>query len=130
MDQRSDYIFCSGLDYECKIGFHDYERQSQQRITLDLTAILPQLNYHQDKVTDIIFDYYLANQKIKQHLKDKQYNLIEALAEDVAYMLLKEFAIHEIRVKITKYPLDMPNLKSVSFECLRVRNCLTKSKHI
>ncbi len=122
MNQESDYIFCSGLDYECKIGFHDYERLNEQRITLDLTAVLPKLNYHQDKVTDVIFDYYLANQKIKQYLKDKQYNLIEALAEDVAYMLLKEFAINEIRVRITKYPLDMPNLKYVSFDCLRVKS--------
>jgi dihydroneopterin aldolase len=122
MSRQADCILCSGLDYECKIGFHDYEKLSLQRITLDLIAYLPQLNYDLDKVTDVTFDYYLANQMIKQYLKDKEYNIIEALAEDIAYMLLKEFSIHEIKVRVTKYPLDMPNLKSVSFECVRARS--------
>jgi dihydroneopterin aldolase len=122
MNRQADCILCSGLDYECKIGFHDYESLSLQRITLDLSVYLHEFNYNQDKVTDVTFDYYLANQKIKQYLKDKQYNLIEALAEDIAHMLLKEFSVHQIKVKVTKYPLDMPNLKSVSFECLRTKS--------
>ena len=123
MSEAMDTISCHGLDYECRIGFHDYERHGKQKITLDLKAFvhMPQ-NQTKDDTSLIQFDYFEANQLIKNFLEDRQFNLIETLGQEVAELLLKNFPIQKLWVRVNKYPLDMPNLKSVSYECERVRS--------
>lgn len=122
MSPKYDIICCQGLDYECHIGFHDYELHGSQKITVDLTAFFSFTSAKcSDAVASIRFDYFIANQKIKDFLNGKRFNLIETLAQEVAKLLLQEFKVEKINVRVTKYPLDMPNMKSVFFECERQR---------
>ncbi len=117
-----DTISCHGLDYECHIGFHDYERHGKQKITLDLKAFVQvKQGLLRDDAVNVQFDYFVANQLIKNFLEGKQFNLIETLGQEVAELLLKNFFIQKINIRVTKYPLDMPNLKSVSYECERAK---------
>lgn len=120
MTELWDTITCTGLSYECHLGFHDYEKFSPQKITVDLTAwVLPMTGG--DRIDKIQFDYHEANRHVQEFIKDKKFNLIETLAEHIAQMLLKTFCIPKIRVKVTKYPLDMPNTKEVAYECVRTK---------
>ena len=73
-----------------------------------------------DRAKDLV-DYYEANLAIQRLVVGKEYRLIEALAEDVARVLLTEFPVDRVRVKVTKSPFDMPNVGNVAVECWRDR---------
>lgn len=116
-----DRVHGIGFSYDCKIGFHEYERHIRQRIVIDFEA---DTDWREAARTDRargIVDYYEANLKIAELIQGKEYRLIEAVAEEVAGLLIREFPIQRVRVRVTKAPFDMPNVGSVAVECIRAR---------
>lgn len=115
-----DKIQCHGMNFECSLGFHPHEKKVRQKITVDLeVAVNPIKSEDTDQIGALKMDYFIANQKLSKLFESKKYNLLETVALDVAHLLLKEFVVNSVRVRVTKYPLDMPNVGSVSYECFR-----------
>lgn len=116
-----DRVHGIGFSYDCKIGFHEYERHIRQRVVIDFEA---ETDWREaartDRAKDLV-DYYEANLAIQGLVVTKEYRLIEALAEDVARLLLSNFPVDRVRVKVTKSPFDMPNVGNVAVECWRDR---------
>lgn len=116
-----DRVHGNGFSYDCRIGFHEYERHIRQRVVVDFEAETDwRLAARADRAKDLV-DYYEANLAMTELVEAKEYRLIEALAEDVAHMLISRFPIQRVRVKVTKAPFDMPNVQSVAVECWRTR---------
>jgi dihydroneopterin aldolase len=116
-----DRVHGIGFSYDCKIGFHEYERHIRQRIVVDFEAETDwRATARADRAHKLV-DYYEANLAIQALVEQKEYRLIEALAEDVAHMLITRFPIDRVRVKVTKSPFDMPNTQAVAVECWRSR---------
>ena len=117
----NDRVHGTGFSYDVRIGFHEYERHIRQRIVIDFEA---ETDWREaaraDRAKDIV-DYYEANLKIGRLIEEKEYRLIEAVAEEVAHLLIREFPITRARVKVTKAPFDMPNVGNVAVECWRSR---------
>lgn len=117
----NDRVHGMGFSYDCRIGFHEYERHIRQRVVVDFEA---ETDWREaaraDRARNLV-DYYEANLAIQALVEAKEYRLIEALAEDVAQMLIARFPIERVRVKVTKAPFDMPNVGSVAVECWRSR---------
>lgn len=118
----NDRVHGTGFSYDCRIGFHEYERHIRQRVVIDWEAETDwRAAARADRPKGLV-DYYEANLKITALVEGKEYRLIEALAEDVARLLIDEFPpIVRVRVKVTKAPFDMPNVGSVAVECWRAR---------
>lgn len=117
---RVNMIECCGLKYDVEIGFHDYEKKVPQKVLVDFRALFSsQTSKIPDETTGLIIDYYLANQLIADLLKGFRFKLLEAAGSAVAELLLEKFPIEAVEVRITKFPLDMPNTQSVSFWCRR-----------
>ncbi len=119
-----DRVHGIGFSYDCRIGFHEYERHIRQRVVVDFEA---ETDWRAAALADRahkIVDYYEANLAIQALVEQKEYRLIEALAEDVAKMLIERFPIERVRVKVTKSPFDMPNTLGVAVECWRGRDDL------
>ncbi len=115
----NDKVMGIGLGFDCRIGFHDYERHIKQRIVIDFEAETDfRRNGREDDPSGIV-DYYLVNQRIGQLMAQRSYQLIEAVAEDVARILCSEFPVLRAKVRVTKIPFDMPNATAVAVECLR-----------
>lgn len=116
-----DRVHGIGFSYDCKIGFHEYERHIRQRVVIDFEA---ETDWREaarlDRARDLV-DYYEANLAIQALVLTKEYRLIEALAEDVAGVILTRFPVDRVRVKVTKSPFDMPNVGNVAVECWRDR---------
>lgn len=116
-----DRVHGNGFSYDVRIGFHEYERHIRQRIVIDWEA---ETTWREaagaDRPRDIV-DYYVANLKIAAKIQAKEYRLIETVAEEVAEVLVREFPVDRVRVKVTKAPFDMPNVGSVAVECWRSR---------
>lgn len=116
-----DRVHGNGFSYDVRIGFHEYERHIHQRIVIDWEAETTWRDAAEaDRPRDIV-DYYVANLKIAAKIQAKEYRLIETVAEEVAELLVREFPVDRVRVKVTKAPFDMPNVGSVAVECWRSR---------
>ena len=118
-DRVNDKVLGVGFSYDCRIGFHEYERHIRQRILIDFDAEMDwRASAKADRAAGIM-DYYEAHKAIGAMLEGREYRLIEAMAEDVARLLCNNFSIARVRVKVTKIPFDMPNAHSVGVECWR-----------
>jgi dihydroneopterin aldolase len=116
----NDRVHGTGFSYDCRIGFHEYERHIRQRVVIDWEAETDWRSAARaDRADAGLVDYYEANLAIGKLLAAKEYRLIEALAEEVAALLVSTFPIRRVRVRVTKAPFDMPNVGSVAVECWR-----------
>ncbi len=122
-EKFTDKIECNGMSYEVFLGFHDYELNVKQRVTIDVIAYFSTGRFLKiEKPSDLSFDYFTANQAISKFVNDKHYELIEVLAKDLVNLLLESFAIDAVRLSLTKFPLDMPNVGSVRVSLFRERS--------
>jgi len=114
-----DKVIGTALSFDCRIGFHDYERHIQQRVVVDFEV---ETEFRRNAIEDDpagIVDYYQVNKALGEHIGARSYKLIEAVAEDVARILCTRFPVSQARVRVTKTPFDMPNVGSVAVECVR-----------
>ena len=119
---HKDKVICKDLSFQAQIGFHDYELGKSQEVKVSFEAEVPPMKKSEfDKAKDLKLDYYKANELIGELINGKKFNLLEALCEEIAQMLLKNFKIHSIAVTVKKFPKDMPNAASVSYSCRRSR---------
>ena len=116
---KNDVICGYDLTYQVRVGFHDFERNIQQRVKINFEAETDwQKAVEKDEPVDIV-DYYHINEALEQMISKKSWNLIESLAEDVAKLICTNFNAHAVRVQVNKKPLDMPNVHEVSASCYR-----------
>ena len=74
-----------------------------------------------DKVRAIRMDYYKANRLLLDLFQKNNFKLIETASDAAAALILKTFDVHAVQVSLTKFPLDMPNMGSVTYQCHRER---------
>ena len=100
-----DVIFLNEFRAETIIGIYPWEREVPQTIQLDLEIGLAHSRAGlSDDVADTI-DYGLVVEHIHALLADKRFSLVEALAEHIAGMVMKDFGAPWIRVSVTKLGL-------------------------
>lgn len=113
-------IFIHELKVEAIIGVHAWERQLKQLLCLDL-----ELGYDTSRAvaTDEVsfaVDYASLTEKIIIFIQNSQFKLIETLADQLANLLLKDFPIQWLRLKLTK-PGALSQAKSVGIVIERTR---------
>jgi dihydroneopterin aldolase len=102
MAASSDHIFIRDLRIETLIGFHKRERHAPQTLRLDLEiGIANHAVFASDRVADCI-DYDKAATRIRQIVAEERFNLVEALAERIARVLLDEFGAAWVKVSLAK----------------------------
>lgn len=115
----ADTVHVMGLRLKVRIGFHEFERNIEQALKVDLAlqtdfSLGPARDQHQGLV-----DYYVLTQRLQAFVQDRVYDLIGALAVDLARESLKLFPGVTVRVKVHKLPLDMPMVDGVAVEVVR-----------
>lgn len=97
-----DFIFVRELRLETLIGFHKRELVVPQTIQLDLEiGIANEKVFASDKVSDCI-DYDRVTTRIRELLSKQRFNLVEALADRVAKLVLEEFGAARVKVSAAK----------------------------
>lgn len=97
-----DIVYLSELKVETTIGVSDWERKTRQFVLIDLemgTDARPA--GVSDNIADAL-DYRDVAKRIREDVEASQFHLIEALAEHLGQMLLKEFNLPWLRLKLTK----------------------------
>jgi dihydroneopterin aldolase len=113
-----DIIFIEALRVETKIGIYPREQAMPQTIELDLSIGRSTASAGaSDDIRDTI-DYATVVGRLRADLADHHFNLLEALAEHVATLLLEEFGASWVRVSVAKLGM-MPGVKRVGIRIER-----------
>ncbi len=100
-----DIIFLHEIKIDLTIGIYEWERKLPQTVRLDIDiGLSDSAAGNSDKVADTI-DYGDVIERIEASLVDKQFALVEALAEHIAKLILKEFKTPWVKVAVTKLGL-------------------------
>jgi len=102
MTIKTDKIFIKELRIPCLIGIFDWERKKKQIVSVDLEFPSPiEKAARSDKIQDAI-DYKKIAKRTIDYVGSSKFYLIEALIENLAQILLKEFKLKEITLQIEK----------------------------
>ena len=97
-----DIIFLRELKIDTLIGVYDWERLVPQTLQIDLDIALPNsLACQSDDIADAL-DYSDIVRHLKEVLTSRHFNLLEALAEHIAQILLKDFNAPWVKVSVAK----------------------------
>jgi dihydroneopterin aldolase len=101
-DEPLDLVFIEGFQGETVIGIHSSELHRPQPLRIDLVAGIPRAAAcRTDRITDTI-DYGRVREALQALMLTHRVKLLEALAETIAQMLLKDFGAHWVRVRVAK----------------------------
>lgn len=116
----NDTILVKGLVVPLFIGVPDEERASQQVIKIHL-ELVPENGFSglNDDIERTV-NYYEVSQRVRQLAADRPRKLIETLAEEIAEMILSEFAVVEVVLEIEKFIL--PDTDFVGLRMKRSRS--------
>ena len=110
-----DHIHIEQLEVQARVGVADSERAEPQRLLLNVT-FWPQKTGRRDNIADTV-DYSELAASLKQFAGQRDYRLIETLAEEMAGHLLARFPLRKVAVEIRKFVL--PDADHVSVTAIR-----------
>lgn len=97
-----DTIYVRGLRLETVIGFHDWERAVPQSVHVDLEIYTDTVAAGvSDSVKDT-HDYEMIIQRLQEVAKNESYQLVEALAARITEVVLGEFKVRRMKVRVGK----------------------------
>ena len=97
-----DKVFIEALEIECVIGIYDWERKIKQPIVLDIEMDSDNRKpAASDDIADTL-DYKAISKRLIQFVGESSFGLVETLAERCCAILLKEFPVTRVRLKLSK----------------------------
>ena len=108
------------LTLDLKLGYYDFEKEKPQKVKFSLEIDYEDKKPTSDKDIKSIVNYGQVVKLIKKLTKNKHYNFLETLAEDVFDVLFKDKRIGKIMLQIEKLEI----LK----ECTSVGIQITKKR--
>ena len=97
-----DIIFLSGLTTDCISGIWDWERRAKQKVVVDLEMGADIRRAAATDHIDDTLDYKRVAKRLLQFVGDSQFQLVETLAERIAELVITEFAVPWVRVRLNK----------------------------
>ncbi len=98
----TDTVFIRELKVETVIGVYDWERSVRQLLVLNLEMAS---DNRRAAATDGIghaVDYAAVSERLISFVEASKFQLIETLAEQVAAIVLQEFAVPWLRLRVSK----------------------------
>ena len=114
-------ILIKDLTLDLQLGYYDFERGKKQKVKFNL-----ELNYENKKPTNdedlkSIVNYGKIVKLIEKLVKNKHYNFLETLAEDIFDKLFKDKRIGKIVLRIEKLEI-LKQCSSVGIQISKKRS--------
>ncbi|MBD8707788.1 dihydroneopterin aldolase [Pseudomonas sp. CFBP 13711] len=113
-----DRVFIEGLEVDTVIGAYDWERGIRQCLRLDLSFAWDNRPAAAGDDLSKALDYASVSARIQTFAEASQFQLVETFAERLADVLMSEFNIPWLHLKLTK-PGAVPAAKGVGVEIER-----------
>ena len=97
-----DKVFIEGLEIEALIGIYDWERRIRQVLRFDLEMALDnRVPAASDDIADTL-DYKAVSKRLIEFVGQSGFGLVETLAERCAAIVIEEFGVQWLRLKLSK----------------------------
>jgi dihydroneopterin aldolase len=109
----NSFIIISELEVFYRVGVPDKERAKPQRLLLNLEI---GYDFAQAAETDDVrntIDYYSVCSRLLSFGENREWKLIETLANDIATMILEEFGVGRVQVEVRKFIVPQTNYVAV-----------------
>ncbi|MFQ3362102.1 MAG: dihydroneopterin aldolase [Woeseiaceae bacterium] len=97
-----DAIFLNEMRVETIVGIWDWERKTKQIVSIDLEM---GADIKKAALTDNIEDtlnYKGVSKRIRKFVEDSDFQLVETMAEKIAEIILVEFNVPWVKVRVNK----------------------------
>ncbi len=102
MGSLKDKILLKNIILYAHLGVKKEEREVRQEISLDVELSLDLQKAARADNLEKTVDYEKVYNLIKERIEAKKYHLLEALAQDIAQEILKNFKVGEVSVRAKK----------------------------
>ena len=97
-----DIIFLHGIEANCVVGVWEWEKQITQKIIVDLEVSADiAKSAASDELSDTL-NYKAVAEAVIKMLEESRFQLIETMAEEVAKLVMNDFSVAWIKVRINK----------------------------
>ena len=114
-------VLIKDLALDLKLGYFDFEKDKPQKVKFTLEIDYRDKKPTNDKDLKSIVNYDKIVKLIKKLVKNKHYNFLETLAEDVFDELFKDKRIDKIALQIEKLEI-MKDCSSVGIQISKKRS--------
>tara|TARA_Y100000588_G_scaffold265076_1_gene279873 strand:+ start:681 stop:1106 length:426 start_codon:yes stop_codon:yes gene_type:complete len=114
-------VLIKELILDLKLGYYDFEKQKKQKVKFTVELDYKDKKPTNDKDLKSIVNYDKLVKLIKKLVKNKHYNFLETLAEDVFDEIFKDSRIDKITLQIEKLEI-IKNCSSVGIQISKKRS--------
>ena len=97
-----DTVFLNDLRVETIVGVWDWERKIRQTVSIDLEMAADIRRAAASDSIDDTLNYKLVAKRVQQFVADSSFQLVETLAEKIAEVVLNDFDVPWVEVRVNK----------------------------
>ena len=97
-----DKVYIRDLKIHTVIGIYDWERAVRQTVSLDLEMATDIRAAAASDSIDDTLNYKAVAKRLIQFIEQSEYQLVETLAENCAQIVLREFDVPWLRLRLSK----------------------------
>jgi len=97
-----DIVYISDLRIETIIGIYDWEREIRQVVSIDLEMAADNRKAAATESIDDALNYKAVAKRLIQFAEESEFQLVETLAERIGEIILDEFDVDWLRLKLGK----------------------------
>lgn len=97
-----DKVFIEGLEIPALIGIYDWERRIRQTLVFDLEMGFDNRRPAACDNIEHTLNYKAVSKRLIEFVGQSDFGLVETLAERCAAIVLEEFAVSWLRLKLSK----------------------------
>ncbi|MES2603459.1 MAG: dihydroneopterin aldolase [Pseudomonadota bacterium] len=107
-----DIVYVRGLEVKTVIGVYDWEREIKQPVSVDLDMACDIDKAAETDEHKYVLDYKIVCVRVTEFIEKSDLKLLEAMAEEIASLIRKEFHVPWVRVRVGK-PAAITGAKEV-----------------
>ena len=97
-----DIVYIRELEIEAIIGIYDWERETKQTVSIDLEMGCDNTKAAASEDIADALDYKSVAKRLISFVESSEFLLVETLAERIAAIVLDEFAVPWLRLRLGK----------------------------
>ena len=97
-----DKVFIEGLEIEALIGIYDWERRIRQTLVFDIEMAFDNRIPAAGDDIALTLNYKDVSKRLIDYVGQSGFGLVETLAERCAEIILAEFDVSHVRLKLSK----------------------------
>ena len=98
----TDHVFIEGLEIEALIGIYDWERRIRQTPAFDIEMAFDNRVPAATDDIALTLNYKDVSKRLVEYVGQSGFGLVETLAERCAAIILDEFGVARVRLKLSK----------------------------